>query len=303
MINNFLEYEKEKVFQVAKQLLDSIDFEKENNWSEGRPSAPTRDILKSLIVMSYNGMSYRRSQSDLRKLYSEGYIRFFPKKSTLNKYMFDSSIRKIVEELITVCAFSFVDVINTIIVDSTWFCRYIKMTGATHHRKSANVSLPSLKKCVKVHSMCCKDTQVVLCARATLGTVSDITQFIPMFEFILKRGFKIANVLGDKGYSSRENYRWLQEQRIKGSYLMFKDHEDTARSRSMFRKERLLMLRNRPDEWNEMYRFRSLIESMHSAWKRKGNNYIRSKKLEAAELEVLLRVLWHNLAIVAKNMT
>jgi len=41
----------------------------------GRPRADFRDVIKVILIMSYNGMSYRRTQSDLRRMYEKELIK------------------------------------------------------------------------------------------------------------------------------------------------------------------------------------------------------------------------------------
>ncbi len=52
--------------------------------------------------------------------------------------------------------------------------------------------------------------------------------------------------------------------------------------------------------WNQTYRFRVIVEGIFSAMKRKNLNYLRSKKENAMDVEVLLKALVYNLTIIGK---
>jgi len=79
-----LEHEKEKFIQNICNFIEPLNFEALQVM--GRPRAEFKDIVKGLLVMSYNGMSYRRTQSDLRWMHERELIRYIPPRSTLNDY-------------------------------------------------------------------------------------------------------------------------------------------------------------------------------------------------------------------------
>src|SRR3989338_5594323 len=81
---NTLEREKFKFLRTSCEFIESIDFEEKRK--VGKPKMPIKDILKSVLVMTYNGMSYRRTRSDLVELYNQKLISKIPRRSTLNKY-------------------------------------------------------------------------------------------------------------------------------------------------------------------------------------------------------------------------
>ncbi len=114
-----LEHEKEKFINNLCDFVESLNFEQLQVM--GRPKANFKDILKAFLVMSYNGMSYRRAQSDLKKMYSEGLIQSIPPRSTLNDYANNESTKFLIEKLIQVSALFFAENEDTIILDSTWF--------------------------------------------------------------------------------------------------------------------------------------------------------------------------------------
>ena len=64
-----LEQEKERFINNLCDFIEPLNFELLQVL--GRPKANFKDVIKALCMMSYNGMSYRRTQSDLKKMYEE----------------------------------------------------------------------------------------------------------------------------------------------------------------------------------------------------------------------------------------
>ena len=79
-----LEREKERFIQNLCNFIEPLNFEQLQIM--GRPKTNFKDIIKSLLVMSYHGMSYRRTQSDLKKMFEEDLLKSIPPRSTLNDY-------------------------------------------------------------------------------------------------------------------------------------------------------------------------------------------------------------------------
>ncbi len=243
------------------------------------------------------------ANTDIKILYQNQIISTFPKRATLNKYMLDPHIQEKIRELITLSALSFADVNDCILVDSTWFSQYSRICGA-HKRKIDDrvLRLPSMAKTRKLHFVCFKDSKMILVARTTKGTTHDNKIFLEMMEEIKFHKFKIRTIIADNAYCAKANFTWLEENGIKKAFLDFKGNSIVRRSQSGLRKDMLMMWKERPDEWKETYRYRVLIESLISGLKRRGKfHYLRSKKPESQDCEMLLKVLLHNLNILAKE--
>ncbi len=114
-----LETEKQNFIQNLCDFIEPLNFERLQ--ITGRPKSNFKDIIKSLCMMSYNGMSYRRTQTDLKWMFEQGLISYVPPRSTLNDYSNDESTKFIIEKLIQISALFFNDNEDTLIVDSTWF--------------------------------------------------------------------------------------------------------------------------------------------------------------------------------------
>lgn len=290
-----LEEEKRKFLEVMSGFLDGMDFG--INQYNGRPRFYLKDILKSLAVMSYNGMSYRRSESDLNELKEKGVIQNIPKRSTLNKYVLLKETKKMIEKLIQMSSMFFIENENTLIVDSTWLAPRMYSGG---YRKVYDKRSGSLYKVRKLHISCLKNSRVICCAKASLGSVSDRKYFQELVHRPIKNGFLINKVIADAGYSGRENYAFCQNLNIIKVFIDFNKRATLKRAKSQLWRTQMKMFKENPELWHENYRFRVVIEGIFSAMKRKHLNYIRSRQEVAQDVELLLKCLVYNFEIIGR---
>lgn len=299
-IKQSLEQEKNNFFAVMNEFIDGFNYEQKQFY--GRPRIKINDILKCLLSMSYNGGSYRRTQSDIQNMYHNGFISSTPKRSTLCKYMLDPKIKEILERLIVLSARSFIDVEDTVLVDSTWYGNFLPMSG--RHKRNVNTmrSYFPLDKTHKLHVMCFLQSQVIICAKPTIGTVHDSKPFKEMLSETLDNGFKVKRLLADKGYSGKDNMALCEELGIEEVFIDFKKNASLKNPKSFLWKKQLKLYKEHPEIWHEAYRFRVKIEALFSLMKRKGKNYLRCQKSTSRDNEVLLKALWHNLTMISKFM-
>jgi len=291
-----LENETEKFIINICDFIDRVPIEKLQEY--GRPRFNIRDIMKCLLAMSYNSMSYRRSESDFRKMLNEGLIMKVPPRTTLVGYVNSKEIRDIIEKLIQYSSTFFIENESTIIVDSTWFSIRNPYYGGykiVHDKRNA-----PLDKVRKLHFCCLKNSKIISCAKATKGTVSDFNFFEELIRTTVKRGFNISRLLADAGYSSKNNYLLCKKLGILNAFIDFKSNVTTKRGKSDLWRERVRMWKEQQELWHETYRFRVIIEGVISSIKRKGLHYLRSRNETSQDVELLLKVLVYNLTIIGK---
>lgn len=296
--SNHLEVEKADFLDVLCQFVDGIDFWEENQ--TGRPRINTRDILKALLVMSYHSWSYRRSNSDIEKMKEESVISYVPKRATLNKYMRDPEFKQILERLVELSALSFVELEQTIIIDSTWFCNMIRLSSAVRYKANRNVNIPPLEKTRKLHIVIGLKSKIIISARTSFGTVHDINFFKELLENTIKLGIRVKTLLADAAYNSKDNYILCENYGIE-AFLDFKKNASLGRDRSSLRRKQLILYKSHPELWHQSYNYRPIVEGVFSVMKRKGKNYIRGRQEISQDCEILLRVLWYNLTIISKH--
>ena len=290
-----LEREKERFLMNICNFLNPLNFD--TIQLMGRPRADFKDIIKSLLVMSYNGMSYRRTQSDLRWMYERELIKSIPPRSTLNDYVNDVNTKKLIEKLISLSSLFFVDEEDTVILDSTWFAK--RMYGGGYkqvHDKRAG----SLYKVRKLHIACLKNSKVIAYAKASKGTEHDSPFFEEIVRGVSKLGFPLKTLLADSGYLSKDNYLICKELGILNTFIDFKSNITGKRGKSDLWREKFKLYKEQKSIWNESYRFRVIVEGVFSAIKRKNITYLRSKKETAMDAEVLLKALVYNLTVISK---
>ncbi len=292
---NTLEREKFKFLRTTCEFIESINFEEKRK--VGKPQMPIKDILKSVLVMSYNGMSYRRTRSDLVELYNQKLISKIPRRSTLNKYMCLDNTRKIIERLIQVSALVFIDNEDTLICDSTWLSHSQYGGGyiVVHDKENA-----PLDKCTKIHAACLKNSKMIAFAKATKGTVHDCPVFKEMVISIVRNGFNIHNLLADAGYCSKDNYALCRNLNIENTFIDFKSNSKLhEKGRTLWAKQLKMFLKDN-DLWHEKYRFRVVAEGIFSAIKKKQTTYLRSRQETSRQNELLLKALVYNLCVIGR---
>jgi len=100
-----LENEKENFIQNLCDFIQPLNFEQIQIM--GRPKTNFKDIIKALCMMSYNGMSYRRTQTDLKWMFENELIKSVAPRSTLNDYSNNKNTKNLIEKLIQVSALFF----------------------------------------------------------------------------------------------------------------------------------------------------------------------------------------------------
>jgi hypothetical protein len=290
-----LEHEKERFITNLCDFIEPLNFEQLQVM--GRPKANFKDIIKALCIMSFNGMSYRRTQSDLRWMFEQELIKSIPPRSTLNDYVNNENTKIIIEKLIQVSALFFNDNEDTTILDSTWFAEKMYHGGykKVHDKKNAPLSIVR-----KLHIACLKNSRIIACAKATKGTQHDSTMFEEIVTRLKTNGFNIKTLIADAGYTGKNNYALCKDLGILNVFIDFRKNSTLRRAKSDIWREKLKMYKEQKDIWNQTYRFRVLVEGIFSAIKRKNLNYLRSKKETAMDVEILLKALCYNLTIIGK---
>jgi len=290
-----LEKEKERFITNLCDFIEPLNFEQLQVM--GRPKANFKDILKALCLMSYNGMSYRRTQSDLKWMFENELIKSVPPRSTLNDYSNDENTKLIIEKLIQVSALFFNDNEDTLILDSTWFAQKMYHGG---YKKVYDKKSGTLHSVRKLHIACLKNSRVIAYAKASKGTEHDSPHFEDAIRTVCKNGFQIKTLLADAGYNSKNNYALCGDLGIMDVFIDFKSNATLKRAKSDIWREKLRLYKEQKEVWNQSYRFRVIIEGVFSAMKRKNLNYLRSKRETAMDVELLLKVLVYNLTIIGK---
>lgn len=302
---NYLETEKIDFLTILYTFIKNISFEEfEGQQFYGRPKANLSDIIKCLLIMNYHSWSYRRSCSDFELLKEQGILENIPKRATLNKYMNEPIMIKILERLIEISSLCFIDVEDTLLLDSTQFFPGVIMNAEKrkkHQKKKSMLQVPNLGKTRKLHISACKDSKIICCARTTVGKVHDHKTSQELIEVPVKNGFRIKKLLADAGYNSRENFCLCEDLGIR-AFLDFRKNTRDRRHGTTLRKKQFILYSEYKEKWNESYRYRVIVELIFSSIKNRCRNYLRSRNEISKDCEMLLKALWYNLCIIAKHV-
>jgi len=294
---NYLEKERLNFLKICSGFIDNAILDMPQY--EGRPRFYFGDILKSLLILSLNGLSYRLVQSDLALAKVFGIISSIPKRSTLSKYMNDKTLTKELSRLIQISAMPFLNQENTLILDSTWFG--LKMyTGGYQNKPKSNPSAPPLDKTKKLHIGCLANSKIIAYAKATHGRAHDCPIFKEIVSIICNNGFIIDKCLADAGYLSKDNYALCQSLGIKDIFIDFRSNVTGKRAKSQAWRDAFHLYKKEPDIWHEDYRYRVLVESVFSTMKKKFLNWLRTKTDISRNNEILLKVLCYNLTVLGR---
>lgn len=299
---DYLESEKKNFLLAITQFFDNL--EEKKVCTNGRPCIYVKDMLKSLLIMSYNGMSYRRARGDLEIAKTLGVINAIPKRSTLCKYMGNEEIKERLEKLIQQSALYFLEGIHTLIVDSTWFPLKANSSGHNkkpYDRKKGDKFIPPLEKTRKIHIGIIKDSRIIAFAKTSKGTAHDSPFCKEIISTIIDNGFMINTLLGDAGYLSKDNYAFAQKKGVENIFIDFRSNVTGKRAKSQAWRDAFFLYKKDNEYWHEIYRFRVLIESVFSSIKRKFMNWLRMKNEIARDNEMLLKILAYNLTILGKR--
>jgi len=294
-LENPLERERARFLAICSDFIDG--FIPSSPQGEGRPKFQYNDILKALLIQSLNGVSFQRIQSDLSLAKMLGFIDSIPKKSTLSKYMNDKSLTDKLEELIQTSAFSFMSSEDTLIVDSTWFATKMYTGGSKIVHDKIHAPLDKVRK---LHIGCLPNSKIIAYAKTSDGFKHDCPLFKEIVSTIINNGFNIDKLLADSGYLSKDNYALCQSLGIKHIFIDFKSNITGKHPKSQAWRDAFNLYTNDNEIWHENYRYRVLIEAVHSSMKRKFLNWLRTKTDTARDNEILLKVLAYNLTILSR---
>lgn len=290
-----LEFDKERFIESMCEILDIAHIDEPQIF--GRPRFDIKDILKSLLIMSYHSWSYRKCQSDLKILQSQNKLNKCPTKSTLNRYANSEKIKNLLLELIPFSAFYFQPSEDCLLIDSTWLSKYMYTGGAQRVANKKNVRFDTTRK---IQIACFKNSKAIAYAIPTEGQRNDSPYFQKIVQKVLDHGFYVQEVLADAGYLSKDNYRFCQEKNINKAFINFKSNCMERRAKSGLYRQQLRVYRENYVHWKEHYRFRVIVEGVISSLKRRSISYLRSRNIISMDVELLLKCLAYNFSLIGR---
>jgi len=154
---------------------------------------------------------------------------------------------------------------------------------------------------VKVHLMCGVNTKTVTSVEVSGWMAHDTNYFVPLVERTAGN-FQLGDVLADKAYLSRKNFKAVEE--LGGTpFVPFKKNtlEPTKDEEPIWARMYYYFMYNRLT-FMEHYHMRSNIESAFSMIKGKFGDSVRSKSDTGQVNEALCKVLCHNICVLIHAM-
>jgi len=259
----------------------------------GRPRLPLSDMLFAAAYKVYVGFSSRRFTCDLHDAYTNGLIDSKPHFNSVSRYLSDPALTDTLKYLVALSSLPLKAVESDFAVDSSGFStsRFVRWYSKKHGKVKDN------REWVKVHLMCGVNTKTVTSVEVSGWTAHDTNYFVPLVERTAGN-FQLGDVLGDKAYISRKNFRAVEE--LGGTpFVPFKSNtvEPTIDEEPIWARMYYYFMYNRLT-FMEHYHMRSNIESAFSMVKGKFGDSVRSKSDTGQVNEALCKVLCHNICVL-----
>jgi transposase len=259
----------------------------------GRSRLPLSDMLFAVAYKVYVGFSSRRFTCDLHDAYADGLIDSKPHFNSVSRYLSDPALTDTLKYLVALSSLPLKAVESDFAVDSSGFStsRFVRWYSKKHGRVTDN------REWVKVHLMCGVNTKTVTSVEVSGWTAHDTNYFVPLVERTAGN-FQLNDVLADKAYLSRKNFKAVEE--LGGTpFVPFKKNtlEPTTEEEPIWAKMYYYFMYNRLN-FMEHYHMRSNVESAFSMIKGKFGDAVRSKSDAGQVNEALCKVLCHNICVL-----
>ena len=291
--NSAQSHEGEHFSTLLRALCDTVPQPPQRG--PGRPRLPISDMLFAVMVKVYSTMSTRRAMSDLRIAHADGVLDRLPGFASLFRFLEDSSLTPILEDLIERSALPLRAVEVDFAVDSSGFATktYIRWFDKKWGREVKEAQW------IKAHLICGVKTNVVTSAKIGAARSND-SPYLPTLVDATAQNFDMQEVSGDKAYSSHKN---LQAIEAVGAvpYVPFKWTSSGKTGDDLWDKMYHYYSYNRA-EFLEHYHKRSNVETVFHMIKAKFGAALRTKTPTAQTNEGLAKVLAHNIVVLIHSM-
>lgn len=256
----------------------------------GRPPIPLPDAIFAAAYKIYSTVSARRFMTDLKEVHKHGLISRLPCYNTIFHILQNADLSPILKSLVERSALPLKMVEVDFSADSTGFTtsRFIRWFDRKYGKPAKQ------HEWVKCHLMCGVKTNIVTAIEIDEPNAAD-TKFLPSLLKTTTKNFKVAEVLGDKAYSSKRNLQIVADE---GAipFIAFKDNAAGLGGGVWSKMHGYFQYRR--EEFLAHYHKRSNVEATFSMIKRKFGDSLRSRSDVAMKNEVMCKILCHNLVVL-----
>ena len=288
---------------LLRKLCDTIEEPKQEM---GRRRIPLSDRVFAMTMKVYSTKGTRRSMAYLEYAIRDGLLEQAPDFSSITRWMEDPEMTPLLVALLEQSALPFAQLEEVeekrFAVDSTGF------TAVPYHRWfDYKHGKPMQKRqYIKAHFTCGVKSKIITSAVVTPGESSDSKQ-MPRMVKTTAHNFTIDEYSGDMAYLSRENLDVVVKAGGK-PFIPYKVNSVPRNSRhkqddKMDLWEKLYYYwKLHREEWLEHYHQRSNVEACVWMAKSKLGSFVRSKTPIARVNECYVKLLSHNLIVLASAM-
>ena len=281
-----------------KLLADLCDMIEEPDYEFGRPKLSLRDMTFCSTFKVYSLYSLRRFATDMKTAKEENYIENVPCYASVGHFFQREELTQILMDLIEKSSLPLKAIETDFAIDSSGFSTS-RFARYYHFRYGRD---KNYKVWIKAHLVCGVKTNIITAVKLTDEYVHD-SLFFKELVSKTSENFKVNEVLADKGYSSRDNLKFVNE--LGGTaYIPFRKNT-SGKSRGSGSKLwskmfHYFMYNN--EEFMNHYHQRSNVETVFHMIKTKFGDSVKSKTRTAQINEVLCKVLCHNICVVIQEI-
>ncbi|MBD0373820.1 MAG: transposase [Pyrinomonadaceae bacterium] len=283
-------YFQDLLYQLCQGLDEPV------RQGRGRPSMKLADLIFAACVKTYEGLSGRRNQTDMREALGRGFLSRKVHYNTIFKYLEMESLTPYLHHLITESSLPLKAVEVDFAVDSSGFstCNYVRWYDV----KYGNTE--DWHDWIKLHLITGVKTNIVTSCEVSRRYANDSPYFKPLVTKTAAAGFQMREVSADKEYLSAGNIRLTL---LKGAqpYIPFKVNSVPGKNTTVWNRM-LNFYHYHQEEFNAHYHKRSNVEATFWMIKSKFGERLRSKTETAQMNEALTKVLCHNICCVIQSI-
>lgn len=257
----------------------------------GRPAVPIGDAIFAMTYKVYSKETARKTATTLKWFQEQGFISRVPEQATMCNLFGDHALFPVLTALVERSALPLIPVEEIFASDSTGL--YSNRLIEYFDVKSRTVRMQH--DWVKVHVMCGVKTKTVTAIEIHGQNTNDTKILRALLATTKRQGFKVQEVLADKGYSSKANHAIV----AKAGAIPFIAFPSSSKGKGggIYAKMYAHSISHRED-FLRHYHKRSNVEAVFSAVKRRFGTDLRSRTDIAMKNEALCKFLCHNIVVL-----
>lgn len=288
--------EKLMLFRILKDAVDFLNIPPPKP-TNGRPPVDIADILKSLCIKTYAGLSSWRSESELKIAQAMGVIENVYKRTALNKYLNKPELTKWLDKLYKTIAAPIAPIETHLAADASG----ISVAYGRKRWVEVRTEYQQHKDYKKLHIISGAKSNVIFSAEVTDGRAHDSPPFTKLLDNAV--GYVSAKELSaDPAYLSKKNVDYVAKNGMIPYILPKKNTRSLNRGSEGAWGRMIRLWKDYKDLFAMHYHQRSNVESTFGMLKRKFGYYTRSKLETGQKNEILTKIVCLNAAILSEAM-